>query len=112
MLLDVTRTENDHGWTILSAEGEIDIATVSSLDEAIEEALSGGRTQICVDLQSVTFMDSTGLRSLIVAHRRLESSGGTLAVVPGSGPIRRLLEIAGVVDTLDVRSSLDELSSV
>ncbi|MGF1664901.1 MAG: STAS domain-containing protein [Acidimicrobiia bacterium] len=102
MLLNVTRTENERGWTMLSVKGEIDIATAGILDEAIEQAVTDGRTRIAVDLEGVSFMDSTGLRTLIVAHRRLGDVGGTLAVIPGSGPIRRLLEVAGVVDTLEI----------
>jgi anti-anti-sigma factor len=109
MLLNVSRTENDCGWTILSVDGEIDIATAGTVDEAIEQAVTEGRSRVAVDLEGVSFMDSTGLRSLIVAHRRLADIGGTLAVIPGSGPIRRLLEVAGVVDTLEIVQAADDL---
>jgi anti-sigma B factor antagonist len=109
MLLNVTRTEDEQGWTILSIKGEIDIATAGTLDEAVEQAVSDGRTRIAIDLEGVSFMDSTGLRTLIVAHRRLADIGGMLAVIPGSGPTRRLLEVAGVVDTLEVVHSVGDL---
>jgi anti-sigma B factor antagonist len=109
MLLNVTRTEDGRGWTVLAVSGEIDIATASVLDEAIEKALSDDANRLVIDLEAVSFMDSTGLRTLIVAHRRLEADGGRMIVVPGSGPIRRLLEVAGVVDTLNVEASLDDL---
>jgi anti-sigma B factor antagonist len=110
MLLNVTRTEDERGWTILSVKGEIDIATAGTLDEAVEQAITDGRTRIAVDLEGVSFMDSTGLRTLIVAHRRLVDIEGTLAVIPGSGPIRRLLEVAGVVDTLEIVQTAGDLS--
>lgn len=111
MLLNVTRVEDDRGWTILSVKGEIDIATAGILDEAIEQAVTDGRSRVAVDLGGVSFMDSTGLRTLIVAHRRLADIEGTLAVIPGSGPIRRLLEVAGVVDTLQIVQAADGLPS-
>ena len=110
MLLNVIRAEDDRGWTILSVKGEIDIATAGILDEAIEQA-TDGRTRVAVDLEGVSCMDSTGLRTLIVAHRRLADMGGTLAVIPGSGPIRRLLEVAGVADTLEIVQAADDLPS-
>jgi anti-sigma B factor antagonist len=109
MLLNVVRKEDDRGWTILAVDGEIDIATAPVLDEAIEQAVSDGCEKIAIDLTSVSFMDSTGLRTLIVAHRSLEGTEGRLVVIPGSGPIRRLLEVAGVVDTLDVVPSVSDL---
>ena len=112
MLLNVSRAEDAKGWTVLAVEGEIDIATASALDEAIEQAVSDGKRNIAVDLEAVSFMDSTGLRTLIVAHRRLEDESGRLVVIPGSGPIRRLLEVAGVVDTLDVVTGRDSLVDV
>lgn len=108
MQLNVTRND-ERGWTIISAEGEIDIASAPVLDDAVSDAIDGGATKLAIDLQPAGFMDSTGLRSLISAHRRLEEQGGRLFVIPGSGPVRRLLEVAGVVDTLHVVSSADDL---
>jgi anti-sigma B factor antagonist len=109
MLLNVTQAEHEAGWTVLSVKGEIDIATAGILDEAIEQCVTDGRTRIAVDLEGVSFMDSTGLRTLIVAHRRLGDVSGRLAVIPGSGPIRRLLEVAGVVDTLEIVAAAGDL---
>jgi anti-sigma B factor antagonist len=111
MLLNVTRSEDERGWTILSVKGEIDIATAGILDEAIEQAVADVRSRVAVDLGGVSFMDSTGLRTLIVAHRRLADIGGTLRVIPGSGPNRRLLEVAGVADTLEIAPTADDLPS-
>lgn len=108
MQLHVTTSEK-HGWTVISARGEIDIATAPMLDDAVEEAISGGADHVVVDLQPTTFMDSTGLRSLISAHRQLTGDAGRLVVIPGSGPVRRLLEVAGVDQTLDIAGSVDDL---
>jgi anti-anti-sigma factor len=107
MHLSVSTIEKN-GWTVIRAEGEIDIASAPLLDGAVEAAIVQGADHIAVDLQPTTFMDSTGLRSLISAHRRLDD-GGRLVVVPGSGPVRRLLEVAGVESTLDIMESTDDL---
>lgn len=108
MQLNVNTTEKN-GWVIISAEGEIDIASAPVLDDAVEEAVSGGARHLAVDLRPTSFMDSTGLRSLISAHRRLGAGGGRLIVVPGDGPVRRLLEVAGVDHTLEIAGSVDDL---
>ena len=78
------------------------------LDDAVDVALDSGSNHIAVDLQPTGFMDSTGLRSLFSAHRRL-SDGGRLIVIPGTGPVRRLLEVAGVESALEIVDSPDDL---
>jgi anti-sigma B factor antagonist len=107
MQLNVSTLDKD-GWVVIVAEGEIDIASAPLLDDAVEDAVNGGADHIAVDLQPTSFMDSTGLRSLISAHRRL-SDTGRLVVIPGSGPVRRLLEVAGVESTLTLVDSADDL---
>jgi anti-sigma B factor antagonist len=107
MQLNVSTIEKK-GWTVIVAEGEIDIASAPLLDDAVDVAVDQGSDHIAVDLQPTTFTDSTGLRSLISAHRRLSESG-RLVVIPGTGPVRRLLEVAGVDTTLDIMGTTDDL---
>jgi hypothetical protein len=49
---------------------------------------------------TVTFLDSTGIAVLVIAHRRAVSSGHTLTVVNAQGGLRRVLDITGVLPTL------------
>lgn len=108
MLLNVTDVGNERGWRLIAAAGEIDISSAPALEQAIDLALDDGADRIVLDLGNVTFMDSTGLRTLITTQRRLNDPGD-LAVVVGAGPVRRLLEIAGVADMLVVMGSTAEL---
>lgn len=108
MQLNVTRSERE-GWTVVAADGEIDIASAPILDDELADAVDAGAKKVAIDLTPTGFMDSTGLRSLISVHRKLEDVGGALYVIPGSGPVRRLLEVAGVIDTLNVVASVEEL---
>lgn len=108
MLLNVTDVGNERGWRLIAAAGEIDISSAPALEQAIDLALDDGADRIALDLGNVTFMDSTGLRTLITTQRRLNDPGD-LAVVVGAGPVRRLLEIAGVADMLVVMGSTAEL---
>jgi anti-sigma B factor antagonist len=91
-ILDETREDR----AILRVEGEIDLLTAPRLEEALEAALRPGRL-VVVDLNAVTFMDSTGLRTLLQAHRGAAGTGGGLAIdaAPG-GAAARLLDLAGV----------------
>ena len=55
-----------------------------------------------LDLASVTFIDSSGLRVLIDAHRRAEADGRVLVIVHPSPPVSRLFEISGLTNHLHV----------
>ena len=112
MLLKVIESGTERGWKRIVAVGEIDISSAPVLDSSVAEAIASGDSQIAIDLNSVSFMDSTGLRLLISASQRLDARGGSLAVVAGPGPARRLLELAGTMRSLYVVDSTADLRSV
>lgn len=93
-------------WHVVAVDGEIDIATAGELDTAIEQGFREAEGHLAIDLTKVTFMDSTGLRSMIAA---LHAAGDTtrLVVVMDGGPVRRLFEIAGVADSFEIVEDLD-----
>lgn len=111
MELSITQSGDARGWWAVAAAGEIDIASASQLDEALDAAVSAGHTRIAVDLRDVSFMDSTGLRSLITVDRRLNELNGALALVAPGGAARRLLEVAGVTGVLRIVDSIEDLPS-
>jgi anti-sigma B factor antagonist len=79
------------------ASGDIDVAGGPILDAAIveqEDALDGSAS-IVVDLTDVTFIDSSGLRSLLGASRRAGERSGTVVLRSPSPAVQRLLEITG-----------------
>ncbi|MBA3747658.1 MAG: STAS domain-containing protein [Solirubrobacterales bacterium] len=86
---------NDEATHILPA-GELDIATTPALEQAIETATSEPGASVVLDLRELTFMDSTGLRTLAQTNARAEADGFSLAIVRGPRQIERVLEISGL----------------
>ena len=82
------------GTDTLALTGELDIDSASKLEEAVREVCASG-TGLVIDLRKVTFMDSTGLRVLIVAGALCEEMGHELRIIPGED-IQRILEITGL----------------
>jgi anti-sigma B factor antagonist len=58
-----------------------------------------------VDLTGVAFMDSTALGTLVGAVRRVREVGGEFRIVLPESPARRIFEITGLEDVLDVHPS-------
>lgn len=100
--------ESKKGWSVVTVQGEVDLATAPSLRRAIEDLYDQGEP-VLADLTGVTFMDSTGLRVLIGAHQDLEARERDFAVVPGDGAVARLLDLTGVRGHINVHDSIDQV---
>lgn len=79
--------------------GEIDAHTAPEISEAVAQS---PLESIEIDLSGVEFVDSSGLRTLIEAHQRFESNGGSLTLVRPSAVVSRLFEISGVGEYLNI----------
>jgi anti-sigma B factor antagonist len=75
--------------------GDIDLATADKVGEALTEALAKG-TAVWVDLSAVTFLDSTGIRALVQAHRKASGQGTNLYVHGAQQWVAKVLEVTGV----------------
>jgi anti-sigma B factor antagonist len=88
--------ESDAGQ--LNIIGVVDSHTAPELAEAIDG--SGLDHDLRLDLSAVDFIDSSGLRIVVNAHRELEGAGHRLVVTRASDAVTRLLEITGLTDHL------------
>lgn len=85
--------------------GELDLATADELDHMLADALASAET-VVLDLSDLTFMDSTGLASIISAVNRADRSGAVLQIAsPLPAQPYRLLELTGVMARLSFTSA-------
>lgn len=82
------------------ATGDIDAHTAPDLWSALEAMSADGA--VAVDLSGVSFIDSSGLRVLVRAHRRQGDGQGSLTLVNPSQAVARLLDITGLAGELHV----------
>jgi anti-anti-sigma factor len=80
----------------LYVRGELDISSAPSFERAAADALDGQGGAFHVDLSGLTFMDSTGARSLFRVHERVGRIGRDLVVVHPTRPVRLVLELLGL----------------
>jgi anti-anti-sigma factor len=94
----VTASEEGGGLR-LRFFGEYDYAVAGEASKALAQACDrGGRVEI--DLAGVTFLDSSGLRTLVTARRAADRDGCSLVLVDVSERARQVLEITGTLDWL------------
>ena len=91
---------------VLSLAGELDLANVPALREALRSAVERSPKRLVVDLTDVTFVDSTVLGALVEARSKLGGDAFALAA-PGL-EVRRALEISGLDRHFSVHDSVSE----
>jgi len=78
-----------NGSAVIAVAGELDGATAPELDGALRHF---ERESVTVDLSGVTFIDSSGLGTLVEAQKRISVAGGRLTVTGSQPNVRRVLE--------------------
>ncbi|BBY27982.1 STAS domain-containing protein [Mycolicibacterium sediminis] len=91
--------------TVLSVDGEIDLATAGILDAAVADATATASHAVVVDLTGVDFMGSAGLRILAQTHERLVPT--TFVVVTDRAATRRPIEVTGLTELFSTFATLD-----
>ncbi len=81
------------GAAVVTVAGELDMSTAPVLEAALESGVDRGAGHIVVDLDSVSFIDSTGIRAIVCAAVRLHAAGGSLRLVYGDEGVQHLFEI-------------------
>jgi len=96
----------ERGVVIAAVAGDIDVSTVSRLRECLFELAGDGQTLI-VDLNRITFIDSSGLGVLVGAARRADQHGASLNMVCSRPEIRKLLWLTGVDRRIPLAATVD-----
>ena len=86
---------------VLSIAGDLDVVSVPDVLERVPALVAGARS-IVVDLQDVSFLDSSGVRFLHrLAHSCAQEGTGVRVVAPPTSRARRVLDIVGMTLLVD-----------
>jgi anti-sigma B factor antagonist len=111
MSLDVLSRQTDAGVTVLAPSGRLDVAGAPMLKEAIGEAVKKGQPRLVIDMEGVSFVDSTGLGSVIAALKLVRSSKGDLRLAAPNQQVRVVLELTTLDRVFPYFATVDEALS-
>jgi anti-sigma B factor antagonist len=89
--------------------GDFDLAVLPRFEDELGRVEESSPPVILIDLTRLLFIDSSGLRALIMADERAREANRRLAIVPGPPPVRRVFEITQLDKRLDF---VDDASNV
>jgi anti-sigma B factor antagonist len=90
---NVVRADSE---TTVALCGELDVSTIATVRDVLEQECARRPSRIVVDLAHVEFVDSSALHAFVVANKRLEENGGSLRITGVSDVVRRTFEIVGL----------------
>ncbi|WP_265558973.1 STAS domain-containing protein [Streptomyces hygroscopicus] len=108
--LAIVRTTVD-GIRVITLRGEIDHDTAGGLRQALLPGDGAVPQRTVIDLSAVTFMDSSGINTLITAHRAAQGDLGWLRLVGPTEPVRRVMQIVGLDTVIACYPTLREALS-
>jgi anti-sigma B factor antagonist len=98
------------GVPVVAAPEEIDITNAPELRSALLEAAAAanGHGTVVADLSRTQFCDSSGLHTLLAAHKRATAAGGDMLLVISGNAVLRVFTITGVDHIIPNFTSLEE----
>ncbi|NCC51174.1 MAG: anti-sigma factor antagonist [Spartobacteria bacterium] len=104
MKIDVSKRKEG---ALLTVSGRLDAMTSMDFNQACENLLDEGCENIVVDLGALDYISSAGLRSLLVAGKRISADGGNLLLSRLTGMAREVFDISGFSSVFSVYDTVE-----
>jgi anti-sigma B factor antagonist len=88
-----TQVREASGLPIIDVAGEIDLYTAPLFKRTLTKAIDDGHHNILVNMQKVSYMDSSGFGTLLGVTKRVRPDGGSVNLIGCNEAIHRMLKI-------------------
>jgi anti-anti-sigma factor len=109
-LVSVSNAQGRVPVTVLQLQDRLNMGNMTELEQAAREAYAAGSRNLLIDLSRAPSLTSAGIRTIITIYKMLiepKDSGKHLKLVCPTPYVRNVLEIAGLLDYIEVYDSLD-----
>jgi anti-anti-sigma factor len=102
------KTEETDAGTAITLVGELDAASAESVMTAFGRAREAGRASVLLDMTALSFIDSAGLRSIILIQQQADQHDVVLSVLPPPAHLLELLDVTGLTERLALAPELSQ----
>jgi anti-anti-sigma factor len=110
MALKVKAWEEQSGVFIIRPEGELVINNHELFEREVKAVLSKEPATIIFDLADVDYISSMGLRTLLVAHKKMMKLEGRLFLANLQPQVKKILDIVNAFPVEQIFSNSDEMT--
>jgi len=100
------RTVND--VVILDINGEIDLYNAPDIKDTIKNLIDSGKRQVIINLEKVSYIDSSGIGVLISSLSNLKKVGGALKIINVYASVKKVFELTKLTSFFEIYDSEDE----
>ena len=104
----VIEVEEEEGVTIVKPAGEIDLGRSPALRVKLGEVIGRNSPRVIVDLSQVSYMDSSGVATLVEALQQCRAGNQTLVLCSMQPRVHSIFEIARLDMVFKIVESLEE----
>ncbi len=106
----VLRVQRDvhPSWVVVTLTGELDLGTLPQAEREVLAAEDTAPDTLRVDLSGLSFMDSSAVRLVLQSDARARAAGRRLVVACGQGLPRRMFDLLGLADRLELVDGFEE----
>jgi stage II sporulation protein AA (anti-sigma F factor antagonist) len=90
---------------VVTASGELDVSNSAGLHECLQDAMDSGIKEILVDIEDLTYLDSSGLSVLWNAYQRMSELEGSMVVFGPAPNVAKVLDLTGMGAFLHVQAA-------
>ena len=101
-----------NGATVLVlAEPRLDSSNAGSFSEELDSVTDSTGRAVVIDMQSLDYISSAGLRAIMHAVRKMQQQGGSLALCSLSSDVRAVFQTSGFDQLIDIHLTRAEAAA-
>ena len=107
--MEISIRETDNGnFVIFDINGEIDLYNAPEIKDQIKAMMDKGKVNIIINLDKVSYIDSSGIGVLISSLSNLKKAGGCLKIINVYASVRKVFELTKLTSFFDIYDSEQE----
>jgi anti-sigma B factor antagonist len=94
---------------VIQPSGVLDLTQANQLRNRVDDLVQAGASKILIDLENVSFMDSSGLAALVIVLKTIRAAGGQLYVCSLNAQVKMLFELTNMTKIFEIFDTQDEV---
>ena len=108
MSLVVSVEEKGKGLLRVALAGKLDSETAPACAERFKTAIKDDTRSLILDLETLSFISSMGIRVILTARKKLEAGGGVLTLVHVQPQVQKIFDIVAILPRENIFESMEE----
>ena len=96
-------TSQEKGVNVVRLSGRFDAQSAGQVDEGLQKAVADGGNKLVIDMSSVEYISSAGLRILLSTAKRINASAGKLALCGLQPYVLEVFDVAGFTSIFQIQ---------